>query len=160
MRLRFKIGLIVIVLGGFFLWGKCSKINPPAIVLPPNTLEQVLVNPTNHTITVVTPTGSQTVTLPEQPSTISLGTNGKLTVKAPQFGLEVKPYLGWGYEGAGAVVLGVDFAYFKKLDLGVAAYGWTDRVKPAVSVSYTVWSNTRLTATYNGAPGVFITVRF
>jgi hypothetical protein len=155
-----KIGLIVIVLGSVFLWGKCSKIKPPTVVLPPNTVEQVLVNPTNHTITIVTPTGSQTVTLPDHVSTIDLGTNGKITVKAPQYGLEVKPFLGWGYEGGGAVILGSDFAYFKKLDLGVAAYGWTGGVKPAVCLSYTVWSNTRLTATYSGNPGVFVTVRF
>jgi len=160
MRLRFKIGIIGIVLGCFFLWGKCSKIKTPSIVLPPNTVEHIVVNPTNHTLTVTTQNGTQVVTLPDHPSTIDLGTNGKVTVKAPQLGMEFKPFLGWGYEGGGAVILGADVVYFKRLDLGVAAYGWTGRVKPAIGLSYTVWSNTRLTATYNGNPGVFVTVRF
>src|ERR1019366_8483351 len=160
MKLRFKIGIAAIILGVVFLWGKCSKIKPPSPILPPNTMEEVLVNPTNHTLTIVTHTGSQVVTLPDHVSTIDVGANGGVTVKSPQYGLEVKPFLGWGYEQGGAVILGIDFAYFKKLDLGVAAYGWTGRVKPAVSLSYTVWSNTRLTATYNGAPGLFVTVRF
>jgi hypothetical protein len=160
MKFRFKIGIAVIVLGVVFLWGKCSKIKPPQIVLPPNVTEEVTVNPGNHTLTVTTTTGSHTVILPDHVSVIDLGTDGKLTVKSPQYGLEMKPFLGWGYEGGGAVILGADLAYFKKLDLGVAAYGWTGRAKPAVSLSYTVWSNTRLTATYNGAPGLFVTVRF
>jgi hypothetical protein len=160
MKLRYKIGIAVITLGAVFLWGKCSKIKPPAIILPPNVVEHIVVNPTNHTLTIVTHTGTQVVTLPDHVSTVDLGTNGKLTVKSPQYGLEVKPFLGWGYEQGGAVILGADVAYFKRLDLGVAAYGWTGRVKPAISLSYTVWSNTRLTATYNGAPGLFVTVRF
>jgi ribosomal protein L6P/L9E len=162
MRLRYKLGATGIILGSVFLWGKCSKNKPISPDLPPGVVEHITINPNNHTITITNQNGTHTTTLPPNTTTIDVGVNGVTVVKAPQFGVEVKPFLGWGYSTEGSVVLGVDFLYFKKLDLGGAFYGGATAVKPALTLSYNVWSNTRLTASINpiGTPGVFVTVRF
>ena len=163
IQLRYKVGGVVALLSTVFLYGRCGKPKPVVPnVLPPNTVEQILVNPTNHTITVVTPTGSQVVTLPDHVSTIDLGTNGKITVKAPQFGLEVKPFVGAFYSDALRFGGGVDGLYFKKLDLGLGVAGGSSCHTVAfVQLGYTLWDNLKVGVTYDhlGHFGAGISVR-
>ena len=163
IRLRYKIISVLLILGGVFLWGKCSKIKPVIPnVLPPNTVEQILVNPVNHTLTVVTHTGTQVVTLPDHVSTIDLGTNGKLTVKAPQFGFQIRPFAGVYYSDALRFGGGADLGYWKKLDLGVGIAGGASAHTVAFAqLTYNVWDNVGASLTYDhtGHIGGGITVR-
>ena len=163
MRLRYKIGGVVAVLLGVFLYGRYGKGKPfVPNVLPPSTVEQILVNPTNHTLTIVTHTGSQVVTLPDHVSTIDLGTNGKLTVTAPQYGFQIRPFAGVYYSDALRFGGGADLGYWKRLDSGIGiAGGASARTVAFAQITYCVWDNVGVSLTYDhmGHIGGGITLR-
>jgi hypothetical protein len=163
MQSKYKIGFVVAACLSLFLWGRCSH-EPPVVPtpLPPGVIGQVIVNPQNHTITVTTPDGTHTTTLPYQPTPINIGPDGQITMKAKQFGLELHPFGGIGFDGYKAAILGLDVLYFKRLDLGLAGLYSNNALRPVLSLSYNVWSNIRVTGTLSqlGMPGVFATVRF
>jgi hypothetical protein len=124
VRLRTKIGLVVVVLGSVFLWGRCSRRTSPQTpklpsVLPPNDAEQIRVNPATRQITITTPTGTRTVTLPDTTSTIDVLRNGQVRVTAPQFGFEHHLFVGYTLSDAGRFTVGMDGCYWKRLDLGL-----------------------------------------
>jgi hypothetical protein len=158
VRLRAKIGLVVIVLGSVFLWGRCSR---PATPQPPklpaallaNDAEQIRVDPSTHRITITTPAGARTLTLPDRSTTIDVRKGGQVNVTSPQLGLEARPFVGLGYGQGVRVYLGADLLYWKVLDLGlgVALPSMTDKsgwnfndVRGFVGVSYNIWSNSRI----------------
>jgi hypothetical protein len=161
MQLRYKVGFLLAVTLAAFLYGRFHKKPDVVPSLPPGTVGQVIVNPHNHTITVTTPTGTHTITLPYQPTPINIRPDGSLTVKAKQVDFEAAPFIGAGYNGQKALVLGLDLLYLKKFDIGAAMVFSTVLARPAVTLSYNVWSNTRITGSLEsgGTAGVFITVR-
>jgi len=152
MKLRYKIYLSMIVLAAVFLWGRCNRSavrNPQQpIVLPSNDIEQIHVNPSNHTITIITPKGNETLTLPDRQSTIDIHKDGTTKVTAKQFGLECHPFTGVGYGAGFRAYLGADVLYFKKLDLGLTGIspspsGPSD-IRLGAFISYNFYSNTRI----------------
>ena len=160
MRLPVKIRpTFVILVLGILVFGAVKiydHFTPP----PPLTGTQVVINPTNHTITISGPNGTHTTTLPNGNSTITVNPDGTLNVKAKQFGLELRPFAGIGYSNGKAFILGADILYFKRLDLGL---GLTlPQTQPGVCLSYNVWSNLRVTGLVGpmGSVGGFVTVRF
>src|ERR1700722_13116360 len=94
MKLRYKIGLVVTVLGTMFLWGRCSRTGGPRAVpkvptvLPTSDLEQIRVDPSNHTIVIQNRTSTKTETLPNRPSVIDVLKDGSVKVTAAQSGFE------------------------------------------------------------------------
>src|SRR5229473_686209 len=124
MNLRYKIGLIVFVLGSVFLLGRCGRRttdtkNMLPAVLPSNEVERIQVNPDNHTLTIVTKTGTKTVTLPDRTSTIDVLKTGGVKVTSPQFGLEHHLFIGIAVSDDARLGIGADMFYWKRLDLGV-----------------------------------------
>ena len=171
VKLRYKIGLGVIILGSAFLYGRCSRIGPSPVipnVLPVNDAALITVNPSHHTITVVNQTGTHTTFLPNSPTVIDIGHDGAVSLKSKQFGLEREAFGGIGYADQLRLVGGVDLLYFHRFDFG---FGLTVpvtnslplyKVRAMVGVSYNVFGNTRLTLGLDNQQSVngFITVRF
>jgi hypothetical protein len=154
--LRYKIYLAVTILAGVFVWGRCSraKIPPttpkPAVVLPKEDKEQIIVNPIKHTITVVTAQGATTQTLPERNSTIDVRKDGMVKVTAPQYGRELRPFAGVFFSDHVRLGAGLDCFYLKKLDLGFGLANMA-KVNPVVfaKLSLIVYSNTSIGITYD-----------
>src|ERR1039457_886234 len=91
-------GLILLPLG--FILRRCDKrvdTNTSSTTLGPNVAEKLIVNPANHTVTIVTSDGSHTVFLPDRPSAIEVGKDGKVKLTVRAFGTEVNPFIGFAY---------------------------------------------------------------
>ena len=166
MRLRYKIGLVVAVLAGMFLWGRCNRPGPSvpkaAAVLPVEDKEQIKVDPVKHTITIQTPTGTKTVTLPDKVSTIDIRKDGTVKVTSPQFGFQLRPFAGAYYSDALRFGAGADLGYWKRLDLGLGiAGGSSAHTVVFAQLSYNVWDNLGASLTYDhlGHIGGGITIR-
>jgi len=137
MRLRYKIGLVVAVLGAVFCLGRCQRSSagrPSApAVLPPQDLEQIRVNPDTHQLIIQTAKGIQTVTLPDRTSTIDVLKNGMVKVTSPQMGLEHHMFAGAVLSDHARIGVGMDAFYWKKLDLGL---GIADQIGSYTPVAF------------------------
>ncbi len=125
MRLRYKLGLVLVVLGVTFGLGRCKrtetngpKSSAPA-VLPVNDIEQIRVDPSTHQLIILTNKGTQTVTLPDRISTIDVHKDGTVQVTSPQFGFEHHLFIGLVGSEHVRLGVGVDGLYWKKLDVGI-----------------------------------------
>lgn len=144
--------LIIAVLLG--LWFKQKKrdteiANPN---LPADVKQKIIINPVKRTLIISTASGTTVTTLPDRPSSIELLNNGKVRIRVPQWGFQAMPYIGIGYSRQVNDYIGLDFLYWKRLDLGLA-FGF-DRLKVEslslpLTVSYTIWHNLRVTVGYS-----------
>ena len=166
IRLRYKIVSGLLILVSVFLYGRCDRTKPIVpvvpVVLPPGDTEQILVNPVNHTLTVVTHTGSSTVTLPDHASVIDVHPDGTAKVTASQYGFQARPFVGAYYSDALRFGGGVDLGYYKKLDLGIGvAGGASAHTVVFAQLSYCLWDNMSAGITYDhlGHVGGAITIR-
>lgn len=148
MRFRYKLGLVVAVLGITFGLGRCQrKTGGPNLsiptALPPNDLEQIQVDPSTHQLIITTKIGSHIVTLPDRTSTIDVLKNGTVKVTSPQFGLEHHMFIGLLGSDHARLGVGVDALYWKKLDLGVGIADQVGAYTPVVfaKVTYTIKGN-------------------
>lgn len=134
MSLRYKIGSVLAVLFGVFLWGRCGHRRAPIIprMLPPNDLEQIIVDPNRHTLVIMRPTGTQTLTLPDRQSIIDLRKNGTIDVTSKQFGLEHHLFVGITGSDHARVAVGIDGFYWKRLDFGLGIAGQIGSYTPVV----------------------------
>lgn len=161
MRLRFKVGIVFLILGSVFLLGRCgrrptdSKSILPT-VLPSQDKEVISVNENRHTITVTTAKGT-TQQYSRNPS-VEIRKDGTVKVDTHVWGTEIRPFLGAGYSDTGRVYTGCQFLYYRQFD-AAASFGWTaDGSKPAfqpmLSLSWNFWSNTSLNVGANPVPFV------
>ena len=170
LKLRYKIYLVLVVLGVTFGLGRCrrSVLNGPGLaispaVLPKDDAEQIVVDPRTHTIIIKRPTGTTVTHLPDVQSVIDIKKDGTVKVTAPQWGWERRAFVGAGYSDKLRLGLGVDGLYWKALDLGVGVQtdsGFKD-ARVFVGLSYTVKDNMRLTLTYDHKQtlGALVTLR-
>lgn len=161
MKLRYKLLLILIVLGTMFGLGRCQRLtisgpksSVPA-VLPANDREQILVDPVHHSLIIVKPEGNQTVTLPDRQSVIDIRKDGSVVVTSKQLGFEHLPFVALTISDTARLGLGVDLAYWKRLDLGLGIACSTN-YRPVLfaKVSYTVWDNVSAGLTYDSGRNV------
>lgn len=145
MKLRYKIGLVLVVLGITFGLGRCKrtetsgpKLAIPA-VLPQNEAEQIQVNPATHELTLRTATGFHTIILPDRTSTIDVLKNGIVKVTSPQYGFEKHFFMAALGSDRLRLGAGADVFYWKKLDLG---FGVADQVGMYTPIAF-------VKATYN-----------
>ena len=159
MKLRYKIGLVVTVLGAVFLLGRCSRRgvsptmrgpkNAPS-VLPSNDTEQIRVDPGTHKLVIVTKRGTQTLTLPDRQSTIDVLKSGQVKITAPQTGFEHHLFVAGVIADYARIGGGMDLWYFKRLDVGI---GMADRLGPYLpalfaKATYNVKGNLQLGLVY------------
>lgn len=168
-------GFLGLVLLGLYLYlrvhsaysvrgGSASAIQDGPVALPKDDTQQIIVDPRNHTL-IITKPGSRTVThLPDVPTVIDVKKDGTTVVTAPQWGLEVRPFIGFGFSDDARLALGIDWLYWKRLDLGAGIQTTFKATEPRafVSLSYNVKDNLRVTATYDHTrkAGAFLSLRF
>lgn len=154
MKLRYKLMIIAVFLVGIFMWGRHSKKVPtapnPAAVLPKEDKEQILVDPVNHTLIIVKPTGNDILTLPDHPSTIDIRKDGTVKVTSPQFGWEHRFFFGIQGSRDARLAVGMDAYYFKRLDIGIGVADQLGQHTPILfpHISYNFWSNCRIGVEY------------
>jgi hypothetical protein len=166
-------GCLLLALVGWHYWYKHAKKvdqNTSSTVLQPDQKSKIIVDPINHTITTVTKnpdgtTKTDTKYLPDAPTSVTEGKDGKITVQSRTWGPEKRPYLGVGYDGVGRAHVGLDFLYWKRLDLGTGLSINMTRPKDTtlnLNLSYNFWSNTSLALSYDNHRqiGCFLKVRF
>ena len=136
-----------------FLRIQCQKKqdqNINSVVLKPNEKEKILVNPQRHTISVVTHSGVSKKFMPSRPFSIVEDKQGKLSLLTRDWGTEIDPLFGFSYGDDLRVNVGASFFYYKNFDFnGQLGLLFDTRspdplVKPLVSISYNVYSNTNL----------------
>lgn len=135
----------------------------PVAVLPKYDKEQIIIDPIKHHLIIVTPTSHQVLSLPDHPSTIDIRKDGTVKVTSSQFGFEHRLFVGAYGSDRLRVAVGLDAAYFKRLDLGFGVAQALSSSTPVVfgQVSYSVWSNCRVGLAYgtNRFIGGTLTVR-
>jgi hypothetical protein len=155
LKLRYQVGIIIFTLAVVFLCGRCGKIavrNPhQPIALPNNETERITVDPDSHTITIQTPNGIRTETLPDRKSIFDVSNNGTVKVTSAQMGFEHHPFIGWQVSNQGRLCVGADLWYFKKLDLGIGVASKLGEGTPVAlaKLSYNFWSNCQMALTYD-----------
>jgi hypothetical protein len=152
IRLRYKLGLLATIVLWAFLQGRsCAKPKPKSpAVLPANDTEQITVDPSRHIISILTPAGRRTETLPDRPSTIDVRKDGTVKVTSSQMGLERHWFVGVVGADHARVGVGVDGLYFKRLDLGVGIAGQLGSYDPVgfAKLTYSVKGNLQLGLVY------------
>ncbi len=156
MKLRYKIYLVLVVLGTTFGLGRCKRTSSPGpklsapTVLPSNDKEQIIVNPVKHQLILVRPAGNEVLTLPDRVSTIDIHKDGTVSVTSPQFGVEHRLFGGAHVSNTFRIAVGMDLLYYKRLDLGLGAASRIGISTPILftQVSYNVWSNCRVGVAY------------
>lgn len=158
MSNHFKLSVVVIAALAITLASLYSCISrrlpndrPPK--LGPNDAEILLLDPTKHTITIQTPTGTKTEYAGRN-DTIKIEKNGTVKVDRKLFGFEHTPFLGFGYgDGALRAQLGLSVAYAYRFDLNTQLSIRTDNgyrtIDPIISASYNFYSNTSVFAGTN-----------
>jgi hypothetical protein len=163
MCLRYKIGGVVAVLLGVFLYGRYGRPKPVVPnILPPGDTEQIIVDPVHHNLIITTPQGTQTISLPDHPSVIDVHHDGTVKVTSPQYGFQIRPFAGVYYSDALRFGGGVDLGYWKRLDLGIGLAGGASAHTAAFTqLTYNVWDNVGVSLTYDhmGHIGGGITLR-
>lgn len=169
MKLRYKIGLVIAVLGITFSLGRCNRIKTSdskllvPTVLPKDDIERIIVNPETHKLTIVTEKGIRSLTLPDRDSVIDLKKDGSLVVTAKQFGFEHHVFVGAFQSNDFRLGSGVDLGYWKRLDLGFGLAATPGLTTPIVfgQISYNVWHSIRLGLTYDNRQhiGVGLSIR-
>lgn len=166
MKLRYKIGFVLTVLGAMFLWGRCSRTRHSAApaVLPQNDKEQIVVDPKKHQLIIRNSDGKSTITtLPDKTSVIDIRKDGSVKVTASQYGFEVAPYIGMNQSNIFRFMAGSDIFYWKRLDVGLGLAMQKDLTSFVFcgKLSYTLWSNTQIGFTVDNKKniGVALTVR-
>jgi len=168
----------VIILLGLFGFKACRKVakkqdkQVTSTVLTPDQKEKIVVDPTKHTITITTKNAdgtdhTTTTYLPDRPTSITEGNNGKLTIVDHKFGAELRPYMGIGgsLDGTPRVHIGSDVFYYHKLDLGLGIDDNPAHLKDVrgnLNLSYNFYSNTSVAISYDNHKyaGLFLKVRF
>ncbi len=117
-------------------------------ILPADVQEKLIIDPTHHSLIILSDKGTKAITLPNRPSSIEVLKNGKLRLNVPQYGWEHSPFIGIGYSTQLNDYIGLDLWYWKQIDLGTS-FGFDRNLKirtlgfPIV-ISYTVYHNMRL----------------
>lgn len=145
------IGIGLIIAGLLFLAYKHQQktdTNTTSRSLKPDVQEKLIIDPSHHSLVIVTPTDTKVTTLPNRPSSIEVLKSGKLRLTVPQYGYELSPFIGIGYSNQLNDYIGCDFFYWKRLDIGTAfSFDRDLKVKSLgfpVVVSYMFYHNVRL----------------
>ena len=166
--------IIIVVLASLLIgWGGCVLLNHNKKVdkgivsttLAPNQKEKIVLNPQNHTITVVTKNGTKTTYLPNRPVSVTEDVKGNLSIQERTWGWEKAPYAGIGYSNGLRIHAGVDLFYFHRFDTGIGLLtdGKNFNTTAAdLNLSYNFYSNTSMAVSYSSAKvvGCFLKFRF
>jgi len=148
--------LATLLFGGY-LWLKHhihDVIVPKQITLPRNDKELVTYNENRHTVTVTTAKGT-TQAYSRNPS-VEIRKDGTVKIDNHAWGLELRPFLGFGYSDTGRTYAGIQGFYFHQFDAS-ASFGWTADAnkplfQPMLAIGWNFWSNASLNIGANPVP--------
>jgi len=156
MELRNKIKLGSIITLVLLVSYKLHSCNKPVISksvsdsLKPNEKEKVSYNQQTHVITDVKDNGTITKEYGRNP-TFTVNKNGTITMSRNDWGFEHLPFVGFAMHDTPRVHLGVSLFYYNRWDANLSLALTTsstsvisDWVRPTLSISYNVYSNTNL----------------
>jgi hypothetical protein len=118
--------------------------------LQPDQKAKIIVNSHKRTITQVTRTGTQVLNMPSHTFTVVEDNSGKLHIEVQQWGTELEPLAGFAFDGNARLDLGASLFYYKRFDLNgsflfnVSKGASGPFIKPSISLSYNVYSNTSI----------------
>lgn len=153
MKLKYKIGGVILILVSVFLYGRCggpSKIIPGP--LPTDNVARITVDPSKHHIRIEQPNKKPVDTfLPDRLSTFEVKKNGFVKVSSAQWGLEHHFFFGVQQSNVFRIAAGLDGFYWKKLDLGLGVADKIGNYTPVVflKASYLVYDNLQLGLTFD-----------
>lgn len=168
-RYAIMLGSLVLIVALAIVWLQHRGESGPSGVIPPHVLpqndrQQIIVDPRRHVLTIVTEKGTQNTYLPDRPTVIDLRKNGDVVVKSPQYGLQVRPYVGLSFSDDARGALGLDLFYWKRLNVGAGmALRFDGRDgRLYLAVSYNVASNLFACVTFDHkqTPGAMLALRF
>jgi hypothetical protein len=113
-----------LILLGLFGFKACRKHQQKATqvatnpILKPNEAEKIIINESEHKITVVTPKGTTDTHFSDN-TVITEDKNGKLSIYNPQWDFKFHPTVGAGMSDIPKLFVGVSPLGFKKLDLNI-----------------------------------------
>lgn len=144
-------GVWILVLLSLIGLKSCQNKRDDAIAntsLAEGVKEKIIINPLARTVTVITAKGSKTTTLSDHASSVEIFQNGNVKTTLPQHGFEAVPFAGIGYSSQLNDYIGIDFYYWKRLDIGTAfSFDRDLKVRSLgfpVVVSFAVYHNIRL----------------
>lgn len=147
IRFRFKIGLVAALMA--FAYGQgCSKGKEVAELsaplpagLGPNDVGMALINPLKHEIIFITPKGTTKRFLPDTPSKLTLKKNGEVVITIPNYGFQLRPYVGGMITEKPLITVGLDLFYYQKYNFGVGAAtdGNVNNSVATIHVAYNAW---------------------
>lgn len=149
-------GMMCVALLGLFLYlrvhyGRPATLPAPSVaVLPKEDKEQLIIDPSHHSLIIVRSTGNETLTLPDRQSVIDIRKDGTVSITSPQYGWEHRLFLGVHVSNTFRVCAGMDAFYFKKLDIGLGVAEQLGPHAPVVfaQVGYNVYGNCRIGVVY------------
>lgn len=166
-KINFVLIPLSIAIVSFYCLRGCDKKidkSTDSTVLGPGVVGKFIVNPDTRKLTVVLPSGQQELFLPDRPSSIEIGKDGKIVVTAKKWGSEIKVFGGGQVTDSFRLVTGLDLLYYKKLDLGLGIACRIGNYPPRGfgKISYNFWSNLQAGVTFDTEKkaGLALTVRF
>lgn len=148
-KLYLYLGVIglVIVLG---MWAYTHKRDSVVLdtTLGPTLKEKIIIDSLHRKLTIITEHDVKLIELPDRPASIEIKKDGTVKVTAPQFGYEHTPFIGVGYSKQLNDYIGMDFYYWKSLDIGAAfSFDRDFKIKALdfpVLISYTIYHRLRV----------------
>lgn len=139
---------IVLILTVIWFYTHKRDVDIKNPILGPGVKEKVIIDSLHRKLTVITDKGLQLIQLPDRPASIEINKDGTVKVTAPQTGFEHAPFIGIGYSNKLNDYVGIDFYYWKALDLGAAvSFDRNFKIKGLdipVLISYTIYHRLRL----------------
>lgn len=150
------LGALAVILVAFGIWkwrhhyDKRTDQQIQEKTLRPNEQEKLVVDPRRHKITTITAKKTTTAYVGNRPYAVVVQKNGNVVVEERKWGTELEPLIGLSYGDTTRLNLGASFFYWHTIDLnGHFALRLDNRedhalVKPVISVSDNIYSNTNL----------------
>ncbi len=137
--------------------------NAPGATLPRNVAEQIVIDPRKHTMVFKRNGKTVVMHLPDKQTVITLKESGQILVASPQWGLEVRPFIGLGFSTDAHFGIGLDGVYWRRFDVGGGIrwnFGLTDP-RFFLALTYNMKDNLRIgiTIDHKKAPGLMLSLR-
>lgn len=132
----------------------------PTLLLPKSDKEEVLYDSDNHTLTVLTSSGTE-LSYVRNP-VIHIQKDGVIKVEKKQYGFELSPFIGIGYSNRLNTYVGLNLLDVWKFDAGVALAYSPGSTRPLLAVGYNVWRDTNIAVGIDTTktPHVLLSVHF
>lgn len=140
--------LVLVITLGVWKYTQKRDVEIVNTHLAPDVKEKIIIDSLHRRLSIITDKESKLIQLPDRPASIEIRKDGSVKIIAPQTGFEHAPFIGIGYSTQLNDYIGMDFYYWKQLDLGAAvSFDRNFKIKALdlpVLISYTVYHRLRV----------------